>query len=1057
MKYRSHLWFFSGFLILILLFCTPSSVSASESKTVLKVPFPQTEGFTMKDENGTRHGLVVDYLNEIAKYTDWEYEYIDTTGENMIYEFWDGAYDLMGGTYYSPSLAKYFSYPDYSCGYSQSVLLARWDDTSIRGYDYSDLNGKTIGVFEHAAENTRRLKEFLSINALDCTIRPFRADEAVDDSLYVYLENGQVDLLLGNAADDTGKFRSVASFDAQPHYIVTTPGNEELLSELNRALRYIWESNPDFAQQCYEKNFPGTGMHRLVVNEDELAYIQGKSVVTVALPSSYHPFFCTNDDDGDHNGMVPDILTRVADFSGLTFSYVLTDTYSDALELVQNKEADILGFFLGTEEDAAQTGLALSQSYTTLIDLVVRNRSVTYPAPGLTCALLEGRSLPSNIQADEIIYFSNVYDALSAVNKGEADFAYGLSAQIESELQRSMFSNLVPVSIVENNNEISFAILRPAEPSLLTILNKAINGISSSEKSAISNANLIYGGYASFSFKNLIYANPVLAVAIVACLLLFFVLIITAAAFFRVRSIKIHSELEKAEAANRAKSRFLSQMSHEIRTPMNGIIGITELGRKHADEPERVLNYLNKIQAASQHLLALINDILDMSKIESGKIELHDEPFDFGELLRALNTSFGTQANAKGISFHMHLIGALEGELVGDALRLNQILVNLLSNAVKFTPHGGNITMTVEALRWENDKLWTRFEIQDTGCGIAKENLERIFMPFEQEHADTTRKYGGSGLGLSITKHFVELMGGTISVTSQVGIGSCFCIVLPFVHKKNAAPLLGNGEKILLIIHEQQLRAYLSKLLTRENFAVDVCETITQAESFLCTARSGNCTYTLCFWEWNNNTITEADVKQFRIAAGSTISDLILIGYDCDELEDAAHYSGVDGLLLQPLFYNDLVVLLERLSSDSHKTPSSATDGCFDGINILVVEDNALNMEVALGLLESTGAHIDTASNGQQAVERFAASLEGYYHLILMDIQMPVMDGLDATRAIRALSRKDAESVLIFAMTANALQEDALRCLESGMNAHIGKPFTLENIYTQYNNAVTAK
>lgn len=1021
-----------------------------DEKVVLRVAFPESEGFTMKDEDGTRHGLVVDYLNEIAKYTNWEYEYIDGDGDAVVEAFLDGKYDLMGGTYYSEALEEYFEYPDYSCGNSRSVLLARWDDASIRGYDYADLNGKTIGVFERATENRRRLDQFLTMQNIECTIRAFSVEEAVDGTLFAYLENGEVDLLLGNAADNNGTFRTVASFDAQSHYIVTQPGNQEIIDQMNRAMTFILESNPNFAEECYERNFPDVNGHRITLSEDEQTYIKNNSTIKVAMPNNFHPFYCVENEDGGHNGILPDVLSDVAEFSGLEFEYVFTDTYAGAIDLVLSGGADMLGFYLGDEESAAQSGLALSQPYATLVDLVVRNKAVTYPSEGLTVALLEGRTLPSNIHG-EPVYYSTIQDALSAVNQGEVDFAYGLSAQIESAMQQRTFSNLVSVSLYENSNDISFAFARPIESNMLTIFNKALNGMGSTELSTISNANLVSTGQASFSLENFIYSNPVLAVSIVAAFLILLIVIIVIVSLSRARSMKIRNELEKAEATSKAKSQFLSQMSHEIRTPMNGIVGMTELSRKHVTDPNRTLNYLDKIQVSSHHLLSLINDVLDMSKIESGKIELHEEPFDLGKLLRTLKANFTPQARMKNIAYELLPSGHLEDSLIGDALRLNQIVTNLLSNAMKFTPNGGRVTLSVTELRREEKKIWMAFEVQDTGCGISKENLERIFAPFEQEYAGTTRKYGGTGLGLSITKSFVEMMGGIISVTSEVDAGSCFRVELPFLYEDNAASPCGNGQKVLLVHSKQSVRAYLTDLLQRENFIVDIAETAEQAEEEIRAADKEGNAYALCLLEWDIDAARPlADiVKQLRAADDGALK-IILLGYDCEELEDAARLPGVDEVLYQPILRNDLVALMEPKENGALATEKPTLVDCFAGLHILIVEDNPINMEVALGLLEDTGAHLDEAYDGSEAVERFVESAEGYYDLILMDMQMPGMDGLSATQAIRALPRSDAKTILIFAMTANAMSEDAQKCLESGMNAHIGKPFVLEDIYKRY-------
>ena len=923
-----------GLLVFIMLAFNLSVLARTSEKRVLRVAFPQVDGMSWTAEDGTHHGMLVDYLNEIAKYTGWEYEYIDTKGPAMLNEFVEGKYELMGGNYYIPALEKYYAYPNYNMGYSRSLLLARSDDRSIHSYDLESMNGKTIGVYENARENIRRLKEFMAINGLYCNIRYYKQEDMVGKiGLYPYLAKGEIDLLLNNVAHISDSVRVVVAYDSQPYYIVTNPGNKEVLDGLNMALERILDANPNFAAERYAVNFPDR-LVNIQLSDRDLEYVNERKTITVAVPENWYPLYCKETPLKNHTGIMADVLDEIKSFTGLRFSYVYAKNYADAIRLIQQGDADILGFFLGDENDAAQLGLALSASYVSANNIIVRNKACSYPAPGLVGALVENQRLPSGISVEKIRFYPSIKEALFAVNNGEADFIYGLSSRMEQDILRYHFTNLAPVTLVNDQSTISFALPIPVDPDLLTILNKAINNLSESERTVIRNRNLESIGVNEFSLTDFIYANPLQFMFIVMFVLsvLFTALLLAIGA--RMKATVIQGNLKRAEAANLAKSEFLSRMSHEIRTPMNGIVGMSTIAMQNIDNTDKIKDCLEKVIMSSKHLLALINDVLDMSKIESGKVELRHESFNFRAFLQDFENLYGEQAKSKGISYETILASDLEVQIIGDSLRLNQVLSNLLSNALKFTPAKGIIKLRVSKTGEDQENVYLRFEVIDTGCGIAEENYDKIFESFEQENVDVTYKYGGTGLGLSIVKRFTQLMGGGIHVTSVQGSGSTFTVDLPF------------GK-----IKESGKPTRFSDIDGRSDLARD------------------------CY----------------------------VIDYD------------------------------------------------FKGKRILLVEDNELNREIAEELIGATGASVESAEDGVQAVKKFKESAEGYYDLILMDVQMPHMDGYEATRCIRALGRSDAQKVPIFAMTANAFAEDVQKSREAGMNAHISKPLDIRAVYKQMN------
>ncbi|QQQ93345.1 ATP-binding protein [Blautia pseudococcoides] len=898
-------------VFILAVFPVTAAAEEPEDPRVLTVAFPESPGINEVYEDGTFGGCVYDWLQEIAKYTGWEYEIVTGDGNELIHDMMAGQYDLMGGMFKNPQIEEYFNYPKYIMGSNYSLLIYRRDDQSIKQYDYTTMNGKRIGVLRKATAKIERLEKFLDFNNIQCELVYYDDSKEYENCL----ETDKVDLLLGNDIYMKDHYNVAAKFSGEPYYIITPKADPELCEELSWAMEQVYAANPAFAEQLYDKYFPDKYINSITFTDQELSYIKERGTLKVAVLRDRYPLFYMQEDGT--KGMVPQCLALVAERTGISFEYVLADTYQEMLDMALAGEADLVGSFMDNDASAKSLGLIRVSEYARLDSVILRDKRRSSTGPQVM-AVPKGRTVKPLSDEDTAIYYSGYQECINAINSNDdVDYTIMPAAFVDDYYSKDYYANILLIADTGAQVKFSLALPQRTDAVLYSILSKAVNNISADETVELIANNTMIPRNNAITLKSLIYTNPVMFLTICIGFILLIFMIIFLISRYKMRTKMIRLELNKAVETSKTKSEFLSRMSHEIRTPMNAIIGLTNLIRMSGGTTPEVDQNLGKIHSSANFLLSLLNDVLDMSKIDSNKMKIERVPLDLEKMVLQTESMLGAQAKEKGISLEVSCLTE-SPHVKGDRMRLQQVLTNLLSNACKFTDKGGSVWMRIEERERSIESVTLRFSVKDNGIGIQPEDMERIFYSFEQAKNSNLRA-SGTGLGLAISSHLVSLMGGELKVDSKPGIGSefYFTIKLPVC----------------------------TEPIADENDAVEIEE--------------------------------------------------------------------------------------EKLR----------------GLHVLLAEDNDLNAEIAVSLMEIKGITVDRAIDGQKAVELFKESPPSTYNVILMDINMPIKNGLAATMEIRALARPDAATVPILAMTANTFQEDQESAAKAGMTGFLPKPFDIGQLY----------
>ena len=1053
-------------LLLLLSAVLPVKAAAetASAKVVRVGSFEDT--FNYVNEKGARKGYGYELLETLSGYTGWQFEYVTCDWSDCFEKLKNGEIDIIGGISYTEDRTQEMLFSDEPMGVEKYYLYADLARADISASDFKTLNGKKIGVLmgtepevmlaeweekyglktEHVnISNNEDVKQKLANHEIDCFV-------SLEESFWA--ERG---------------ISTITRVGESGIYYAINKNRPDIKEELDDAMRALDEAVPFYTADLYKRYFSMD--YTPILTGEEKAWLRKHGAIRMGFLASDSGVSTFDPATGEFTGVITDYIQFAADCLGnqeLEFQLVGYDSKEAELDALKSGEIDMIFHCDQNPNLAEEYHFACTNTTWTSNLMAVTNKQhfnennvnrIAVPQNKLSLK----KYLAFYYPQWEIVDCDTQEDAARLVKDGQADcFVTGISSENKYSKKYSFYS--VPLV---NPVRSCFAV-NSGNRSLLSILNKTIKAMP---------VNMLAGALAMYKssarkvtlsdfikdnfFKVMLISSIAVAVVLLTILMLLQKARKAEAAARKAASdtqelnAKLQVAVEKAESANRAKSTFLSNMSHDIRTPMNAIIGFTTLALSNIDDTDRVKDYLGKTLASSNHLLSLINDVLDMSRIESGKIHLEEVEVNLSDVLHDLKTIVSGQIYAKQLELYMDVMDVTDEDVYCDKTRLNQILLNLLSNAIKFTPAGGTVSVRVRQLAGKVRGCGQyEFRIKDNGIGMSQEFAQKIFEPFERERTSTVSRIQGTGLGMAITKNIVDMMGGTIEVQTAQGKGTEFTVCVPMRAQTEQRPMEKitelEGLKALVVDDDFNTCDSVTKMLVKVGMRAEW--TLSGKEAVLRARQSIEMSdvYHAYIIDWRLPDMNGIEVtRQIRSLHDDT-PIIILTAYDWSDIEVEAKAAGVTAFCSKPMFMSDLretlMSALGQKSADAVQGLLPEKNADFKGKHILLVEDNELNREIAQEILREYGFLVDSAENGAVAVEKVSTAAPGSYDLVLMDVQMPIMDGYTATRKIRALDDPARAKIPILAMTANAFDEDRRNALESGMNGFLSKPIVIDDL-----------
>ena len=1056
------------FLFVAGVFQPGTSCAETQSKPV-RVGYYENEVFQEGAAEGiVKTGYAYEYYRKLSEYTGWKYEYVYGSYGELYQMLLNGDIDLLAGLAWREDRVGLISYPEAIMG-SESYYLVKQDTETGITAEPATLTGKKIGVLESAMVNI--LNRYLDEHGVTAEVISF-PDHA---DLLKAFDSRELDVFVAESDGSSVREHAevICAFGASDYYLCVSIHRPDLLAELNAAQALLGIEEPNYLNSLSAKYYSMSVTAR-AFSAVERAWMETHNTLSVGYLENYLPYSDT-DEEGKVTGLVKDIVPEILEVlgtSGIAVTYQGYKSYDEMIAAMNTGSIDVAfpvggGLYYSEENGIYQSNTVVSASTEIVFKGAYSEDTITHFAVNENNRM-QYYYIRTNFPNAKITFYPSIEDCLAAVLSGEVGCTTLNGLRANDMLKNSKYRSL-SLHQINKTDDRCFGV-EIGNEDLLKLLNRGINVIGNDYAQ-----NLSYrytGGLYSYGVIDALRDHMAVfgSVILVVAALIIFLLIRDSKRTRKDAREKesarlvleeknrelaeskdaLSDALVAAEHANRAKTTFLNNMSHDIRTPMNAIVGFTALAASHIDNPTQVKDYLGKISVSSQHLLSLINDVLDMSRIESGKVTIAEGEVHLPDIIHDLRTIIHSSITAKQLELFIDTQDVLHEDIITDRLRLNQILLNILSNAIKFTPNGGMISFrVVEKPSSYKDKAVFEFRIKDNGIGMSKEFQKTIFEAFTRERSSTVSGIQGTGLGMAITKNIVDMMGGTITVCSEEHKGSEFIVELP-------CKISGNYTKPEPLSELRGLRALVADDDT--NTCLSVCsmlreigmrpdwtnygkEAVVRAKDALDSSDA----FKAYIIDWMMPDINGIEtVRRIRKIIGDSAPIIILTAYDWADIEEEAREAGVTAFCSKPLFMSELRnVLSQPFCTPEEKKKEEDVVPDFTGKRILLAEDNEMNQMIAVAILEEAGFAVEIANDGEEAVKKMDDMPAGYYDIILMDIQMPHMDGYEAAKLIRALDDPQKANIPIVAVTANAFEEDRKIAMESGMNGHLAKPYDI--------------